>query len=74
MCWSPHRPIPPGHPCFLNAAAIVMETGGQLSHGAIVAREYGIPAVVNIPGLFNVISDGERIVVNGNRGVVGKCP
>ncbi len=59
-------------PLFLNAAAIVMETGGQLSHGAIVAREYGIPAVVNIPGLFTAIDDGERIVVDGNRGVVEK--
>jgi len=59
-------------PLFLNAAAIVMETGGQLSHGAIVAREYGIPAVVNIPGLFNAIGDGERIVVDGDRGVVKK--
>jgi len=59
-------------PLFLNAAAIVMETGGQLSHGAIVAREYGIPAVVNIPGLFQVISDGERIAVDGDRGIVKK--
>ncbi len=57
-------------PLFLNAAAIVMETGGQLSHGAIVAREYGIPAVVNIPGLFHTIDDGERVVVDGDRGVV----
>lgn len=37
-------------PLFLKAGAVVMETGGFLSHGAIVAREYGIPAVVNIPG------------------------
>jgi len=59
-------------PLFLNAAAIVMETGGQLSHGAIVAREYGIPAVVNIPGLFNVIADGEQIFVDGDRGVIEK--
>jgi len=57
-------------PIFLNAAAIVVETGGQLSHGAIVAREYGIPAVVNIPGLFRAIDDGEQIVVDGDRGVV----
>jgi len=59
-------------PLFLNATAIVMETGGQLSHGAIVAREYGIPAVVNIPGLFNVISDGEQIIVDGDHGIVKK--
>lgn len=61
-------------PLFLNAAAIVMETGGQLSHGAIVAREYGIPAVVNIPGLFNMISDGERVTIDGDSGVVEKHP
>ena len=60
-------------PLFLNAVAIVMETGGQLSHGAIVAREYGIPAVVNIPGLLNVIRDGEQIVVDGDRGIVERC-
>ena len=36
-------------PLFLRAAAVVMEVGGYLSHGAIVAREYGLPAVVNIP-------------------------
>lgn len=61
-------------PLFLNAAAIVVETGGQLSHGAIVAREYGIPAVVNIPGLFRVIKDGEQIVVDGDRGTVERLP
>ncbi|HEX23278.1 MAG TPA: pyruvate, phosphate dikinase, partial [Chromatiales bacterium] len=60
-------------PLFLNAVAIVMETGGQLSHGAIVAREYGIPAVVNIPGLLNVIRDGEQVVVDGARGIVERC-
>jgi len=55
---------------FLHAAAIAVETGGILSHGAIVAREYGIPAVMNIPGLFSVINDGDRVVVDGDRGVV----
>ncbi len=72
MCWLPPSTDPAWTPLFLNAAAIVMETGGQLSHGAIVAREYGIPAVVNIPGLFTAIDDGERIVVDGDRGVVEK--
>lgn len=59
-------------PLFLNVSAIVMETGGQLSHGAIVAREYGIPAVVNVQGLFSIINDGDVIVVNGDRGEVEK--
>ena len=57
-------------PLFLNAAAIVMETGGQLSHGAIVAREYGIPAVVNVPGLFERIEEGDQLVVDGDRGLI----
>ena len=57
-------------PLFLNASAIVMETGGYLSHGSIVAREYGIPAVVNIPGLFNAVKEGGRLLVNGDQGVV----
>ncbi len=55
-------------PLFLRASAIAMETGGYLSHGAIVAREYGIPAVVNIPGLLNILKDGDRIAVDGDEG------
>ena len=57
-------------PLFLRASAVVMEVGGYLSHGAIVAREYGIPAVVNIPGLLTAIHDGDRLVVDGDRGRV----
>jgi len=48
----------------------VVETGGFLSHGAIVAREYGIPAVANIPGILNALRDGESITVDGSRGCV----
>jgi pyruvate,water dikinase len=57
-------------PLFLRASAIVMQTGGFLSHGAIVAREYGIPAVANIPGILNALQDGERITVDGSAGRV----
>lgn len=57
-------------PLFLKAGAVVMETGGFLSHGAIVAREYGIPAVVNIPGLMRVIKEGVTVVVDGDEGKV----
>ena len=57
-------------PLFLRAAAIVMETGGFLSHGAIVAREYGIPAVANVPGILKALHDGEPIAVDGSRGRV----
>ncbi len=57
-------------PLFLNASAIVMETGGQLSHGSIVAREYGIPAVVNIRGVLKTLTNGERLIVDGDKGIV----
>ena len=57
-------------PLFLNAAGLVMERGGMLSHGAVVAREYGLPAVVNISNATHNISDGQEIQVDGNRGTV----
>ena len=57
-------------PLFLHAAALVMEYGGMLSHGAIVAREYGIPAVVNITAATQRIQSGQRLRVDGDRGVV----
>ncbi|VVB56390.1 Phosphoenolpyruvate synthase [uncultured archaeon] len=57
-------------PMFLRAKAVVMEVGGYLSHGAIVAREYGIPAVVNVPGVMKAIKDGEQLTVDGDEGKV----
>jgi pyruvate,water dikinase len=57
-------------PLFLKVSGIVMETGGFLSHGAIVAREYGIPSVVNIPGVMKIIRDGAEITVDGDNGQV----
>ncbi|MFC5476223.1 PEP/pyruvate-binding domain-containing protein [Paraherbaspirillum soli] len=57
-------------PLFLKAGALVMETGGYLSHGAIVAREFGIPAVVNLPGILDQLRAGEQVEVDGSRGVV----
>ncbi|MBL4777634.1 MAG: pyruvate, water dikinase [Ralstonia sp.] len=59
-------------PLFLKAGALVMETGGYLSHGAIVAREFGIPAVVNVPGIRAQLKDGETIRVDGNTGTVSR--
>jgi pyruvate,water dikinase len=47
-----------------------METGGFLSHGAIVAREYGIPAVANIPGILTALKAGDLITVDGSTGQV----
>ncbi len=57
-------------PLFPGARGLVMERGGVLSHGAIVAREYGIPAVANIPGATKIIKDGQTIKVDGNKGKV----
>lgn len=57
-------------PLFLRASAVVMEVGGYLSHGAIVAREYGIPAVVNVAGAMSTFRDGETLTVDGNTGLV----
>jgi len=57
-------------PYFLNASAIVMDTGGILSHGSIIAREYGIPAVVNVGPATRIIKTGQMIRVNGDQGTV----
>lgn len=61
---------PPWTPLFAIASAIVTDTGGILSHSAIVAREYGIPAVVGTTVATRMIHDGETIEVDGDNGVV----
>jgi pyruvate,water dikinase len=55
---------------FFLVKGLVIERGGMLSHGAIIAREYGIPAVVGVPNATRRIRDGERIRVNGDLGIV----
>ncbi|MCI0398473.1 MAG: phosphoenolpyruvate synthase [Chloroflexi bacterium] len=57
-------------PLFLMAGGLVMETGGEMSHGAIVAREYSIPAVVGAVGAVERIRTGQRITVDGTIGLV----
>jgi len=57
-------------PLFLRAGGLVMESGGYLSHGAIVAREFGIPAVVNLPGIMDAVANGVPLEVDGRRGTV----
>jgi phosphohistidine swiveling domain-containing protein len=57
-------------PLFLTAGGLVMEMGGMMSHGAVVAREYGIPAVVGVAGATERITTGEEITVDGSAGVV----
>jgi pyruvate,water dikinase len=58
-------------PLFLTAGAIVVEEGGPLSHAAIIARELGLPAVLNVPGLIRRLGKGSvRLAVDGDRGTV----
>jgi rifampicin phosphotransferase len=57
-------------PLFLTAGGLVMEMGGPNSHGAVVAREYGIPAVVGVADATLRISTGERVTVDGAAGQV----
>ena len=57
-------------PLFLTAGGLVMEMGGANSHGAVVAREYGIPAVVGVPGATARIVTGQKITVDGSAGTV----
>ena len=57
-------------PYFVPAAGIVMDMGGLLSHGSIIAREYGIPAVVNVGPATRLIHTGDLIEVDGDLGEV----
>ncbi|MFL5582494.1 MAG: PEP/pyruvate-binding domain-containing protein [Gemmatimonadaceae bacterium] len=57
-------------PLFVHAAGVVTEVGGLMTHGAVVAREYGIPAVVSVAGATERIGTGQRIRVDGTRGIV----
>ena len=57
-------------PVFPLVSGLVLEVGGQLSHGAIVAREYGIPAVLNVSGAMNSIREGQIVTVDGTSGRV----
>jgi pyruvate,water dikinase len=57
-------------PLFLTAGGLVMEMGGANSHGAVVAREYGIPAVVGVAEATGRIRTGQRVTVDGTAGLV----
>ena len=74
----PHEPYilvcpstdPAWVPLFVQARGLVMETGGVLSHGAIVAREFGLPAVAGIADVHRRIKTGQRLRVDGSTGMV----
>ncbi|WP_439427452.1 rifamycin-inactivating phosphotransferase [Micromonospora sp. LA-10] len=57
-------------PLFVAVAGLVTEVGGQMTHGAVIAREYGLPAVVAVPDATRLIPDGGRIRVHGTDGYV----
>ncbi|MEH2327156.1 MAG: glycerol-3-phosphate acyltransferase [Nostoc sp.] len=57
-------------PLLLRAGGLIAEAGGRLSHGAIVAREYGIPAVMDVHGATWLLQDGQRVRIDGSRGIV----
>ena len=57
-------------PLFLTAGGLVMEIGGLMTHGSVVAREYGIPAVVGVRDATTRIQTGQRIRVDGGTGEV----
>lgn len=57
-------------PLFLSIKALVTEVGGLMTHGAVIAREYGLPAVVGIDNATKLIKDGQRIRVHGTEGYV----
>ena len=53
---------------LLKAGALIAEVGGVLCHTAIVAREIGVPGIVNIEDVTNILKDGDRVIVNGEAG------
>lgn len=57
-------------PLFLLASAILTEQGGPLSHAVVVAREYGIPAIVSIPNLLHTLKTGDIVTISAEKGIV----
>jgi rifampicin phosphotransferase len=57
-------------PIFTNAAGVVMEIGGPVQHGGIIAREYGIPCVSGLMGIMDIIKDGDLLEIDGSNGIV----
>jgi pyruvate,water dikinase len=82
LCRPDEKPVLPGDilvtratdpgwtPLFINASGVVLEVGGMLQHGALVAREYGKPCVSGIEGATIALKDGQMIELDGTHGVV----
>jgi len=65
---------PSWSPLFVAIAGLVTEVGGLMTHGAVIAREYGLPAVVGVEHATQLIQDGQRIRVNGTDGYIEILP
>jgi pyruvate,water dikinase len=57
-------------PLFVSLTGLVTEVGGRMTHGAVIAREFGLPAVVGVSGATTLIRDGQKIRINGAAGYV----
>jgi len=57
-------------PVFVSIAGLITEVGGMMTHGAVITREYGLPAVVGVVNATKLIHDGDRILINGDDGYV----
>jgi phosphohistidine swiveling domain-containing protein len=57
-------------PLFVNASAVILEIGGELQHGALVAREYGLPCVTGVEKATTIWKDGTMVEVDGSRGII----
>ena len=62
--WSPYFPLLGG---------VVTELGGLISHGAVVAREYGLPCVVGAEGATEAFKNGDIVLIDGGKGTITKC-
>jgi phosphohistidine swiveling domain-containing protein len=66
--------IDPGMaPLFGIAGALIAEMGGTLSHGAIIAREYGLPTITNVYGAMSLLSENETVMVDARQGIVRRA-
>ncbi|HEX7433196.1 MAG TPA: PEP-utilizing enzyme [Anaerolineaceae bacterium] len=57
-------------PLFLSAGGLILETGGMMTHGAVVAREYGIPAIVGVDQATRRLVTGQTIQMDGSTGQI----
>jgi pyruvate,water dikinase len=57
-------------PVFVSISGLITEVGGMMTHGAVITREYGLPAVVGVVNATKLIKDGSRVRINGDEGYV----